>query len=868
MSPMGKRRSLVVRASSIGPLVSRIRDEQVAMLYARNRVNTLLGIPFGLLVCVFAWGDAPHSWLVGWFALKCVTAIGRLVLSWFYGKRAERASSDDWWTRFVVGLGIDGLAWSWLILLFARPEVPELGPIVVAAVIGVGASGLVALSTDRRANAVFAITLLAPGAARLLLLGTRVGVFGGCAIALFLAIILEHGLRVSEATEELLRLRFEVAQARDGALATARAKSDFLATMSHELRTPLNAVIGMAELLADTQMTADQRERLDVIRSSAETLLTLIGDILDVSKIEAGKLEVEAVNVDLARLVEEALDQVAAAAFAKGLELGYEMGAECPAVVVSDKTRVRQILANLLGNAVKFTADGSVTVNVDAAPIDADRTEVTFAIHDTGIGIDAGGIDRLFSPFTQADATTTRRYGGTGLGLAICKSLTELMGGTIGVESEPGRGSTFHFSIVGKALTESRARALPINAGMHVLVLSDSALAQGLLAAHVSGLGFVASRAGSPAEARELVGAAKTDVLVYDARGTAAEAWTVVSGLRETLPALPILTLLPPTATTAFRASASQDTLVAATSKPVKTLRLLELVEALLAGNPAPSRVSSVSDVEVIEPAADPSPSGTALVVDDNELNRRVALEMVRRLGFTARAVGSGKEAIEAVKAERFDYVLMDVQMPDMDGFEATRRLLAVATGKKPRVIATTANALPGDRERCLAAGMTDYVTKPVRPNALAAALKRKPVGDDGGTERSGITDVLDASVLEDLRMLEETSGTPLIAELATSFRTDVPAKLDELRAALAKGDWAAVRSVAHRLRGSAGAIGANRVFVTATEIETKATGPEGGIEPLVDALAKEVGRAIDAFGRVLERTNGARGQTGGSPSA
>jgi hypothetical protein len=303
------------------------------MLYGRNRVPTLVGIGFALLVCAFAWADGTHALLVAWLVVKVATASVRVALDASYRGHRERATATAWERRYVVALGLDGFAWSLLVVLFAEPGHSELGPVVIAAVIGVGSSGLVALSTDRRANVVFAVALLAPGAVRLLMLGTRLGVFGGIAILVFLGIVIEHGIRVSDATVELLRLRFEVAQARDAALEGARAKSEFLATMSHELRTPLNAVIGMASLLADTHMTADQRERLDMIRASGETLLTLIGDILDVSKIEAGKLEVESAPVNIVRLVEESLDQVAAAASNKGLEIGYEIAEECPAAI-------------------------------------------------------------------------------------------------------------------------------------------------------------------------------------------------------------------------------------------------------------------------------------------------------------------------------------------------------------------------------------------------------------------------------------------------------------------------------------------------------------------------------------------------------
>jgi signal transduction histidine kinase/CheY-like chemotaxis protein len=727
---MGKRRSVVVAPrSSLGPLGARVRDEQVAMLFARNRVPTLIGIPFSLLVCGFAWADGRHPWLLAWLALKLASTGARVALDALYFRQPARASAATWSARYVVTLGLDGFAWSLLILLFTTPGSSVLAPVMIAAVIGIGAAGLVALSTDARANAVFAVALLVPGAGRLLLHGTRLGLFGCVAMLLFLGLVLEHGARVSEATAELLRLRFDVAHARDAALAATKAKSEFLATMSHELRTPLNAVIGMAALLADTDMSPDQRERLDVIRASGDALLMLIGDILDLSKIEAGKLEVEAEPVDIARVVQDALAQVAPAAVKKGLETSYEISDGCPAAIVSDAGRVRQILGNLLGNAVKFTPEGSVAVNVVAAPLDEERMEVTFAVHDTGIGIDPQRLAQLFLPFTQADATTTRRYGGTGLGLAICKSLCELLGGTIGVESASGEGSSFHFSIVGKPVDRSHLPADPVR-----------------------------PRQTSPVDV------------------------------------------------------------------------------------PTPTAIARVA---------------SALVVDDNDLNRRVALEMVVRLGLSARAVGSGAQAIEAVRAERFDYILMDVQMPDMDGFEATRRILGIAGKRKPRVIAMTANALPGDRERCMAAGMSDYVTKPVRPAALAAALRQEYEAETAADLRSTITDVLDARVLEDLRMLEATSGTPLIADLAASFRADVPARMEELRTAAGAREMDQVRGLAHRLRGSAGAVGANRVFLTATDIETNAAAlaPEA-LDAHIGHLAKEVARAIDALNRLVDRVH------------
>jgi signal transduction histidine kinase/CheY-like chemotaxis protein/HPt (histidine-containing phosphotransfer) domain-containing protein len=825
-------------------------DAQVDMLYRRNLIPTLAGVPYGALVCAVSWRTVPHAWLLAWFAVKVAIASARVLLDLARRRSEPGVPATSWATRYVVALVLDGLTWTLLPVLAGPAHDLETNVVMIASVIGVGGIGAVVLSTDFRANVAFSGTLLLPAALWETAQGSRLSIFAGVAMVVFLGLILEQGRRAAGDIAQLLRLRFEIAQARDRALEAARSRSDFLATMSHELRTPLNAVIGMAGLLADSGMTEQQRERVDVIRVSAEALLMLIGDILDVSKIEAGKLQVESAPVDLARCVEESLAQIAPAAFAKGLELGYEIESACPAGVESDAARIRQILGNLLGNAVKFTHEGSVTVHVAARLRSDEVAEVTFSVRDTGIGIEPSDASRLFTPFTQADTSTTRKYGGTGLGHAISKNLSELLGGSIGVESKMGKGSTFAFSIVGKALRSSRPRALPINVGLPIVVCGEAGVARDLLAGHLGGLGFAPRAVVSPAAAAEAAAKGDTECVVLTAR-EAGDLASAISVLRGASATLPILAVVPPG--TASRAVAP-DKHVAVTSQPVRVGRLLELVEALLVDEAAPATRRSFGDSEV--PPGRAGARGTALVVDDNELNRRVAVEMVRRLGLAARAVGSGAAAIEAVKGEAFDFVLMDVQMPDMDGFEATRRVLDATTqSPKPRIIAMTANALSGDRERCLAAGMSEYLTKPVRPQALAKALRVVTDDKPDATEGSGITDVLDPHVLEDLRMLESTSGTALLEDLSATFRVDAPARIEEMRAAIGLADISRVKSIAHRLRGSAATLGANRVFVSATEIEaTAATLGASELQALVGQLAKECTRAMEAFDRVIQR--------------
>jgi signal transduction histidine kinase/CheY-like chemotaxis protein/HPt (histidine-containing phosphotransfer) domain-containing protein len=826
-------------------------DAQVDMLYRRNFIPSFAGVPYGALVCAVAWRTVPHAWLLAWFAVKVTIAAARVLLD-MARRQSDPGVPATWWaTRYVVALVLDGLTWTLLPVLAGPTHDLRTNVVMIASVIGVGGIGAVVLSTDFRANVAFSVALLLPAALWEAVQGSRLSLFAGVAMLVFLGLILEQGRRAARDIAQLLRLRFEIAQARDRALDAARSRSDFLATMSHELRTPLNAVIGMAGLLADSGMTEEQRERVDVIRVSADALLMLIGDILDVSKIEAGKLQIELAPVDLARCIEESLAQIAPAASAKGLALGYEIEDGCPAGIESDAARIRQILGNLLGNAVKFTSEGSITVHVAARLRSDEGAEVTFSVRDTGIGIEPSDASRLFTPFTQADTSTTRKYGGTGLGLAISKNLSELLGGSIGVESKPGKGATFAFSIAGKALRSSRPRALPINVGLPVVVCGEAGVARDLLASHLAGLGFAPRAVVSPAAAAEVVAKGGTECVVLSAR-EAGDVGSAVSVVRSASATVPIVAIVPP-GTAASRALAP-DKHVAVTSQPVKVGRLLELVEALLVDEAAPATRRSFVDLE-----APPGPArarGTALVVDDNELNRRVAVEMVKRLGLAARAVGSGAAAIEAVKGEAFDFVLMDVQMPDMDGFEATQRVLEATTqSPKPRIIAMTANALSGDRERCLAAGMSEYLTKPVRPQALAKALRVATDDKPDATEGSGITDVLDPHVLEDLRMLESTSGTALLEDLSATFRIDAPARLEEMRAAIGLADVARVKSIAHRIRGSAATLGANRVFVSATEIEsTAATLGASELQALVSQLAKECARAMDAFDRVIQR--------------
>ena len=819
----------------------RIRADLARLLQERLVRESMLGVwvhPILIAVVVaLAWPDAPSQLLLAWGGAVLLTALLRG--AWIYV--APRRGLHERAVRTGVRITVTLLAIAWGVGgALVLPVVPfDTTALLLVILAGLIASALTTLAADPLSIRGFLAGIALPVFVSLAISDQSHHLAAAIVVAVFtlgMAIVarrahitlvdhLQITARLAVSEDAAKRAEAVMRDARDLAERVARARSAFLANMSHEIRTPMNAVLGFVELILDTELTQEQRRALELVRSSSEALLMILNDILDYSKIEAEHLELESIPFDVSKVVHATASLLAVRAREKHLELLAEVGADVPRVVRGDPTRLRQVLMNLIGNAIKFTEQGEVVVSVSAAASDGSTT-LRFAVRDTGIGIAPEHVGSVFREFTQADSTTTRRYGGTGLGLAISQRLVQLMGGNLTVNSELGRGSEFAFAVTLPVEGASPTRGIGLAAlgGRRMLIVDDNQTNRRILREMLAAEGINVDEASTAAEGLAALRRVRYDIAILDVQMPDMDGFQLATAVRgEKKIARTNLLMLTSAGQRGDGERCRELGIRGYLTKPISRSDLLEALGTVLAGSPDETGSAEVITRHTI---AESRASLRVLLAEDNPVNQQVAVAMLVKRGHEVHVASNGREALDAVRAHDYNVVLMDIQMPEMDGFEATHAIRELPQGKDLPIIGLTAHALSGERERCLSHGMTDYLAKPFKAHELFALVEG--TAEPKAPAAQPLATLAPPVDLEGFRTtLREAGAEQALYSIIDTFVRQAPDRLAALATAVTSGTGDDIAKAAHVYRGAAATIGARALAELLEHVETTARAGE-----------------------------------------